>query len=147
MADSIVFDKAKWHFEGDYPDDLGAEQAYVHTGLFLGWIIDNHLYSSDFEEEFAKEITKFKARQMTGPDVYKAGDGVFMDEMLNDEGLEFAQAYFDFDKGEYLKDYEKVLTKKLPTMYHVKDSWENYNLLKPCIDKRFAAWRQKRGSK
>jgi hypothetical protein len=145
MADTIVFDKAKWHFQGDFPKDLGEEQAYVHTGIFLGWIIDNELYSEDFAEENVKEIRKFKARKMTGPDVYRAGDGVFLDDMLNEEGLAFTKAYFDFDKGKYLKDYEKILAADLPTTYHVQDSWENYDQLKPCIDKRFAAWRRKRG--
>src|ERR1700754_3717545 len=30
-----VFDKAKWHFGGDFPEDLDAFQGYVHTGMFL----------------------------------------------------------------------------------------------------------------
>ena len=43
-------------------------------------------------------------------------------------------------------DYEKLFLGELPTMYHVQDTWENYDLLKSQIDKRFAAWRKKRGS-
>jgi hypothetical protein len=147
MDDNIVFDKAKWHYGGDFPDDLDEEQAYVHTGLYLGWIIDNKLYSEEFADDFEEEIRKFKDRKMTGPEVYQSADGVFMDDMLNDEGLEFTQSYFDFEKGAFLKEYEKLLGAKLPTMYHVKDSWENYDLLKPTIDKRFAEWRRKNGKK
>jgi len=140
---SEVFDKAKWHYEGDYPAELDEDQAFVHTGLFLGWIIDLGFYSKEFAEDFAKEIRRFKARRLTGPGVYGAADGVFAADMLNAEGLAFAEAYFDFETGKYLKDYEKLLTQKLPSMYHVPDIWESYDTLKPQIDKRYIAWNKK----
>jgi hypothetical protein len=142
--DLLVFDKAKWHYEGEFPGYLDEERAFVHTGMFLGWIIDNKLYSEDFADDFRDEIRSFKSRKMTGSDVYSAADGVFAEEMVNPEGRAFAVAYFDFDKGQYLKDYEKLLSAKLPSMYHVKDTWENYDRLKLQIDKRFAAWRRKK---
>jgi hypothetical protein len=147
MSDVIVFDKAKWHYEGDYPADLDEEQAFVPTGLFLGWIIDAGLYSEEFAEDLTKEIRRFKARKLTGPGVYRAADGVFADDVLNEEGLAFAQAYFEFEKGKYLKDYEKLLSAGLPSMYHVPDTWESYDALKPQIDKRYAAWQKKHRSK
>jgi hypothetical protein len=147
MSEVIVFDKAKWHYEGDYPADLDEDQAFVHTGLFLGWVIDAGLYSEEFAEEFAKEIRRFKARKLTGPGVYRAADGVFADDMLNEEGLAFAQAYFEFETGKYLQDYEKLLSVGLPSMYHVPVTWESYDAIKPQIDKRYAAWQKKRRSK
>jgi hypothetical protein len=142
-----VFDKAKWHFEGDYPDDLDEDQAYVHTGLFVGWVLDAGLYNEQFAQDFAKEVRKFKARKLTGPGVYRAADGVFADDILTDEGRAFALAYFDFDNGKYLNDYGRILANDLPSMYHVPDTWENYNALKPQIDKRYAAWKKKRRAK
>src|SRR5262249_46048100 len=145
MSDTIVFDKAKWHYEGEYPADLDEDQAFVHTGLFLGWIIDAGLFSEEFEEDFEKEIRRFKARKLTGPGVYRLADGVFVDDMLSEEGLAFTQAYFDFEKGKYLKDYDKLLSGGLASMYHVPDTWASYDALKPQIDKRYAAWRRKRG--
>ena len=147
VVDTIVFDKAKWHYEGKYPADLDEAQAFVHTGLFLGWIIDAGLYREEFADDFAKEIRRFKARKLTGPRVYRAADGVFADDMLSEEGLAFAQAYFEFEKGKYIKDYEKLLSAKLPSMYHVPDTWETYDALKPQIDKRYAAWQKKSRSK
>ncbi len=146
MSDPIVFDKADWHSDGEFPDDLDAYQAFVHTGLYLGWIIDTGLCSEEFLDDSVDEIGEFKARKMTGPGVYQSVDGVFMDEMLSPEGIEFTEAYFDFEKGKYIPDYEKLFLGELPTMYHVQDTWENYDLLKSQIDKRFAAWRKKRGS-
>jgi hypothetical protein len=147
MSDFIVFDKAKWHFEGDFPSDLSTDQAFVHTGMFVGWIIDAELYNEDFADDFENEIRRFKSRKLTGPGVYRSADGVFAEDMLSKEGLAFAQAYFDFDKGRYLEDYEKMLVAGLPSMYHVQDSWDNYDRLKPQIDKRFAAWKKKHGAK
>lgn len=142
--DLLVFDKAKYHYEGKFPEDLDEEQGFVHTGMFLGWIVDTGLYSEDFADDFKSEIRKFKATKLTGTGVYKSADGVFEEEMLNAEGLAFTTAYFDFEKGRYLKDYDQLLSGKLPSMYHVQDTWENYDRLKPQIDKRFAAWKKKR---
>src|SRR5262245_8270187 len=31
-----VYDKAKWHFGGDFPEELDEFQGYIHTGMFLG---------------------------------------------------------------------------------------------------------------
>jgi hypothetical protein len=144
MDDSIVFDKAKWHYEGHFPTDLSEDQAFVHTGMFLGWVIDAGLYSEEFADDFENEIRRFKARKVTGAGVYRCADGVFDDEMLSEEGLAFARAYFDFKKGMYLKDYESLLAKGLRSAYHVQDTWENYEKLKQQIDKRFAIWQKKR---
>lgn len=142
--DFLVFDKAKWHYEGEFPEDLDEMQGFVHTGMFVGWIVDTGLYGEEFADDFKSEIRKFKARKLTGSGIYASADGVFDEEMLNAEGLAFTKAYFDFDKGQYLKDYEKLLSGKLPSMYHVQDTWENYDLLKTQIDNRFAAWKKKR---
>ncbi len=143
MDEPIVFDKAKWHYQGEYPDDLDEDQAFVHTGMYLGWVIDAGLYSEEFASDFMKEIAQFKSRELTGPGVYQSADGVFLDEMLNPEGIDFTTTYFDFEKGKYLADYEKLLIADLPSMYHVQDTWENYDRLKPQLDLRLAEWRKK----
>lgn len=57
------------------------------------------------------------------------------------EGDRFARSYFDFDRGAYLDDYETHLAADLPSLYHVSNSWENYDTIKACIDRRYAAWK------
>ncbi len=141
--EEIVFDKAKWHYEGKFPKDLDEEQGFVHTGMFLGRIIEADLYSEDFADDFKSEIRKFKARKLTGTGVYAAADGVLDVEMLNRESMAFAKVYFDLEPGKYLKDYDKILTGNLSSSYHVQDTWENYDSIKPQIDKRFAAWKKR----
>lgn len=139
-----VYDNAKWHYEGDFPGDLLPFQGYVHTGMFLGWCIDNDLMSEQFKTDLAKEIAHFKKQKITGAQIYEGCcDGIFMSEDLNETGNQFAAAYFNFDTGSYLSDYEDTLGGVLPSLYHVEDSWENYNKLKPVIDRQFQAWKAK----
>lgn len=138
---SHAYDKAKYHFGGEFPSDLEIEQGFVHTGMFLGWLIDHQLFSEWFGEEMAGEVSAFNAREMSGAKVFEACDGVLTDDMLNDEGNLFAHYYFDFEQGRFLEDYEELLAKGLPSVYHVSDTWENYEKLKKRIDRRYRRWK------
>ena len=60
--------------------------------------------------------------------------------MLSDEGNAFAMAYFDFDKGRYLKDYQKYLQKNLPSQFHVPYTQENEKLMHQVIDRRYQSF-------
>jgi hypothetical protein len=139
--DPVVYDKAKYHYGGDYPEDLPHDQAFVHTGMYLGWIIDRGLYSDEFAAESASEIESFRKRRMTGRQVYERWDGALVDDMLSAEGNAFSAAYFDFEHGQFLADYRDVLARDLPSEYHVEDSWPNYERLKARIDERYRAWK------
>ena len=143
----VVYDKAKYHYDGDYPNDLPPEQAFVHTGLYLGWIIDHDLYSEEFREETAGLIAGFKARKVTGPEIYESWDGCLIDDMLSDEGNAFSQDYFDFERGAFLADYEELLRRNLPSVYHVANTWANYDRLCERVDQRYAKWHRKRTAK
>jgi PII-like signaling protein len=134
-----VYDKAEYHYDGDFPKGLARKQAFVHTGMFVGWLIEHDMIAKDFLEE----AQKFKAREISGAQVYKAWDGCLNSDMLVEEGRRFASDYFDFEHGQFLDDYEALLVKDLPSLYHVADTWENYNLIKTKIDERYEAWKRK----
>ncbi|WP_202915820.1 DUF7832 domain-containing protein [Pontibacter pamirensis] len=143
--ETIVFDKAKWHLDGDFPYELNERQAYVHTGLYLNWIIENNLTNELLSEEFSEEVEKVKRREITGSSFYSDYlDGVFTSEELSSIGMNFTLDYFDFEKGSYLQDYEKTLANELPTLYHVEDKWSNYELISKIIDSRYSEWSKKR---
>lgn len=142
MSDIIVYDKAKYHYQGEFPNDISSDQAFVHTGMFLGWIIDNNLFSDEFEEDIQIEIDNFKQRSISGTQIYMLCDGVLADDMLNDEGNKFAKFYFDFETGQYLKDYEETF-QNIATLYHVNDNWENYLKIKEVIDRRYKEYKNK----
>lgn len=139
---STIYDKADYHLGGSFPRNLSEVHAYIHTGMYLGWIIDNNLVSEFFEEESSEDIKKFKQRKMTGTQIYQKWDGVLDSDMLNDEGNKFSQYYFDFDKGNFANDYEKLLCTDYPTIFHPNDTWENYYKLKEIIDERYESWKE-----
>lgn len=140
MQDLIIYDKAKWHFEGNFPGDLAEDQAFVHTGLYLGWTIDRKLTSHQFEAESSQTIEEFRAREITGPRLFQIIDGGFASDMLSAQGNAFTAAYFDLSCGIYLEDYEDILGDGLPSLYHVVDTWENYADLKVRLNERFDEW-------
>ena len=106
----------------------------MHTGLFAAWLSDRGLIA----EEYADEAKQIKRRKMTGPKAYKNWGGVLASDMLSDEGDAFTRKYYD---TMFCPDYEELLSGKLPSFYHVKDTWENYEILKQRIDKRFQSWK------
>lgn len=141
MKNPIVYDKAEYHYGGNYPKDLKKENAFTHTGMFLGWLIDNDLVSSEFIKETGDSINKYKKREISPIEIYKEWDGCLIDDMLNDEGNAFTEVYFDFEKGNYLVDYENLFAINLPTLYHVSFTWDKYDKLCKIIDDKYREWK------
>ena len=143
VEDPKVYDKAKYHYDGDFPKGLPQEQAFVHTGMFVGWLIEHGMIAGDF----LPDTNAFKERRLTGAEVYEAWDGSLTSDMLTDQGNQFAAAYFDFERGEFLNDYLEALAKNLPSLYHGADTWENYEVIKVKIEQRYAAWKAEAGKR
>jgi hypothetical protein len=137
----MKYDDASWHSEGDFPEDLPGDAAFTHTGLYLAWAVRAGLASEELQNDFVEELAKLGARLAPPCHLYKVMDGKLTEEDLSDEGNSFTKFYFDFDVGQYLNDYGHVFGEGHLTMYHVADSWENYEKLKPILDNRLAAWR------
>lgn len=137
-----VFDKAKFHDNSIQQLGLDEEQSFVHTGLFFAWLVNNELMSNFFVEEAGNEIKKLKARKISPSKIYMNWDGVLLGEMLNDKGFNFALSYFDFEKGNYIADYENVFNVTGDQVFTVKDTWDNYDKIRPVIDEAFKKWSQ-----
>ncbi len=135
-----IYDNAKSHFLGNFPADLPIEQAYVHIGMYLGWVINNELYSEYFEDEADIQIYRFRNRQISCTILSEIWDGYLGFELFNDPGNLFA--YYYYGSGIYRKDYETLLAKTLPSLYHVTDSWDNYDIIAKRISERFTEWQQ-----
>lgn len=138
--DPVVYDRAGWHSEGDWPNGLPRSQACVHAGLFLGWVIDRGLVSAAFAGDFPQLLEAFRSRRKTGPQVYALAGGILASDMLSDVGNAFARAYYDLESGHFLAEYEALLASSLPSAYHVADTWPNYEKLRAHLDARFDAW-------
>jgi len=140
----MKYDDASWHYGGNFPKDLPIGAGATHTGMFVAWALLSGLAGDIFNHDFSNEIPKLVSRSvMPGAFFLESCDGKFTDDDLNDEGNEFALAYFDFQNGKYLADYELTLGAEVVDLYHVMDTWENFERLKPVLDQRFAEWRTK----
>lgn len=138
-AGNLIYDRAKHHFLGDFPSILPIEQAYVHIGMFLGWMLENGLYSEIFEEEESLQVIRFKSREVSCSILSAIWDGYLGEDLFNEEGNAFSVHYYQ--SGLYHQDYRDVLADNLPSMYHVKDSWENYEKLSKKIQERYTNWK------
>lgn len=135
----VKYDDASWHYSGDFPKELPQKAGATHIGMFVVWAFLADLHS----EDFAQEVDLLKSRKMTpGQFIIEHCDEVFHSSMLNDEGNRFAGVYFAPKNGNFLKDYEKELEGSLPSLYHVKDSWENFDKIKPVFDRRLEEFRK-----
>src|SRR6188474_351793 len=65
-----VYDKAKYHYDGDYPKELSRKQAFIHTGMFMGWLVEHDMIAKDF----LAETEGFKERKITGAEIYETWD-------------------------------------------------------------------------
>lgn len=134
-----VYDKASWHTGGDYPAELPESQARVHMGLFLAWMIEHDLHDPDFFADVGLDglVAAVKARALTGAELLEPLAGVLASDELSAEGNAFARAYYE---SQYVLDYQAVLGSGQASIYHVADTWANYDRLKDTIDRRYQAW-------
>ena len=139
---TIRYDAASLHHGGNWPRSMPKFQAYVHTGLYLGWIIDTNLYSKKFGQKHSTEIKKFKARLLTGPELYQHIGGEFTSDMLSDYGNEFTIHYYSMETGQFMDDYRNLLSYRDASAYDVVDTWENYFRISRYIQRQFDLWNE-----
>jgi hypothetical protein len=140
----MKYDDASWHYGGDFPKELPPEAGATHIGMFVAWCLLNGVGGDLHVTELPDLLEGLKAKRLTpGAFFVKACDEKFTDEDLSLDGNEFAKGYYDAKEGEYICDYEAAVGAGLPSLYHVADTWENYDRLAPVIAKRYDAWRKK----
>jgi hypothetical protein len=139
MTTSI--DRAEWHYGGDFPQELPAENGGTHIGMYLAWIIQRGLGSATLKKHAGEKLRWVLERKITGRQLlFTELDQKFFAALLTKMGKEFTRDYYETHV--YIDDYESVLGGDLPTLYHVEDSWTNYDKLAPVIDQRFSRWQQ-----
>jgi len=141
VQENVIYDKAAYHTSGDFPDDVDPDQAYVPTGLFLAWVALKGLLNTETNAQWGREIEALKARLLSPSSFFRTIGGVFEQSLLTDDGRLFTQEYFDFDNGAYLDDLDDVLAASLPSLFHIADTWENFDELARRIEDRFTKWK------
>ncbi|TAE16489.1 MAG: hypothetical protein EAZ95_07675 [Bacteroidetes bacterium] len=136
----LIYDQAKRHFLGNFPTVLPIEQAYVHIGMFMGWMLDNELYSEMFEDEEGHQLLRFQRREVSCSLLSAMWDGYLGEDLFNEEGNAFSVYYYQ--SGMYRKDYQRTLAENLPSFYHVEDSWDNFEKMSEVITSRYEEWKK-----
>ena len=135
----MAIDRMDWHYGGDFPDDLADECGGTHIGMYLAWIINNDLHGERHREDSTESIKKLKNREIIGRDfLIDECDEKFWVEDLNEVGEAFTEYYYD---EFYYEDYENALIGSLPSIYHIENSWGNYDKIASVLDKRFNEWK------
>jgi hypothetical protein len=140
-------DNASWHYGGDFPKGLPREAGATHIGMFAAWALLSGLGDTESVEELQQEIPLLRSRKITpGRFVMEFCDEKFSsDNYLTEEGSAFADDYYQLEtEGGYLPDYADVLGEDVPTVYHIADTWENFDKLKPVLDRRYSEWTKSR---
>lgn len=150
------YDDASWHYDGDYPNGLPNENASTHIGMFLAWCINNSLISDELQEDSEEEVNDVKSRKMTGGEFLRTiCDEKFIHDDLSELGQDFANDYYDGEKSKFAKkfndygndfcnvfnEYAKKNNFEYESLYHVEDTWKNYDLMAKRLDERFAEWK------
>jgi len=135
----MAYDRADWHYGGDFPADLPTEAGATHIGLFLAWAIHRGLVGDFHRNESSDAVAAVTRRDMSGGQfLIQECDEKFWEEDLSDEGNAFAREYY---ADGYFADYVETLAEELPSIYHVADTWANFDRLAPVLDQRLQQWR------
>jgi hypothetical protein len=141
-----TYDRAEYHKQAVADEALEPDQAFVHTGMFLGWLVDQKLLSEELVAKAGPELAQFIERKLTGPGLYKAWQGELREDMLSEAANAFARAYFDFDRGRYLEDYAELLAPSGATLLAVEDTWQHFQSLSQRLSQRLQEWKDRRGN-
>jgi hypothetical protein len=140
----VAYDKADWHYGGDYPEGIPPENGGTHIGMFLAWAFHRGLAGELLVNEAGEELEAVIFRRKTGRSfLFEVCDEKFWEDDLSPEGNAFAQAYYETDI--YIQDYQRAVGAGLPSLYHVEDTWENFERVCKVVDERHLRWKENRG--
>lgn len=152
MVSVMAYDKAKYHFDADdFPEELPITQGGVHTAFFYRWMLEKGFAGEDLRKDGADLLSKINEEEKDYSVLdllFDFNDGSLIDEDFNQEGAEFADAYYDdtarFSKkyGSYLQDYCNLDLAflegaKEESYYYIHFSDQNYEKVKVLLNQRY----------
>jgi hypothetical protein len=131
-----TYDDAHWHSGGDFPADLPPENGATHIGMFLAWAIEKGLASRMHYDRRSPHVRRLQARTITPRQYFlKRCYSKLREEDFNERGNRFAAAKYD----DFLRDVESYFDDH-ESLYHVGDTWENFDLYKEELDDMLESW-------
>ena len=138
METRMKYDDASYYVGGgSVPNDLPAEASGTRIGMYAAWAFLSGLGSKDFPELLGVYVSR---EETPGAIFMDWMDEELTDADFSDEGNSFTESYYDVDPVHFFADYEEILCKDVETIFHVADTWDNFNRLKPRLDRRFNEW-------
>ena len=142
----MAIDRIDWHSGGNFPEGLPHENGGTHIGIYLAWILHNNLHGDIHrdDEHSVKAVNQVISREKTGRDfLIEQCDEKFWEEDLNEEGKSFTEYYYsNKETAKFYKDYSDYLDNDEETLYHVENTWDNYDKISPVISGRFKDWKK-----
>lgn len=140
----MAYDRADFDYSSEQ-QPLPKGHAATHIGMFLAWAVLNGL-ENDFHRQLSAEpLARLRRREITGRQFFEAVcREQFAEKDLGVEGNAFAEHYYRDAagrRGAYFEDYKNCLSLRLPSFWHVADTWENYDRIAPLITRRFEEWK------
>ncbi len=140
----MAYDRADFDYSSEQ-QPLPKGHAATHIGMFLAWAVLNGLENDFHHHHSAALLDRLRRREITGRQFFEAAcREQFAEKDLNVEGNAFAEYYYrdaSGQRGAYFTDYKQVLAARLPSFWHVADTWENYDQLAPVITRRYEEWK------
>ena len=122
--------------------ELAQEAGGTYGGMYVVWALFADLVSQEFRHNHIRSIEHLSDRSLLpGAFYFSQMDGIFMSDDLSEEGTLFTASYFE---ERYPDDYAGLFCTGMMTVYHVPDSWETFDKLRPVLDRRLAQWRAER---
>jgi hypothetical protein len=113
--------------------------------MFVAWAHLAGLVGELHRYDFPDDLAALRRRALT-PGAYfiRGCEETFTEQDLDEEGNAFTAAYYAGDESVYMADYTSTVAKGLPSRYHVPDTWETFERLRPILDARLRQWRSAR---
>lgn len=143
----MIVDCLEWHYRGDYPTGVDKENAGIHMGMYLSWIINSRLESDELINLYSEDINRLRNKEITGKEfLIKNCKGILNDKFICKDAIEFTLGYYlssREDYCQYLADYiDTFLDSNIGSLYTLEDSWENYRKISEVITTRYNSWKK-----
>ncbi len=122
-------------------EKLTEQQSWTHSGMYVAWLDTHGMLEPPEDDADLPLLEQLRARMLTpGAFFGRVHGGWLAPHHLTDLGNEFSNSYYK-NTG-YKADYKAHLLPPRTNFYHAADTWDNFDLLKPVLDARLAAWRE-----
>jgi len=135
-----VYDVATAHRQR-LPAGVPVNHSHARGGHLLAFLALHDLASPWFMEAAGDAVGRLRRRDITGPELYEAWNGVLASDMLSATGNEFL---FDLLRARSARGsrYTRILREIDGDGYRMAPTWDAYDRLEPWLEEELSRWRR-----